>query len=82
MPPLGGLLTTGGLTIGIISLIVGIIIIIWPKIIAYIIGAYLVVIGIIAIVTVLRWVALGGGESKYADFKGFPYQYVSTDAFS
>lgn len=54
MPTLGGLLATGGLTIGIISLIVGIIIIIWPKIVAYIIGAYLVVVGIIAIITVLR----------------------------
>lgn len=52
--PLGDLLSTGGLVVGIISLIVGIIIIIWPRIIAYIIGTYLVVVGIIAIVTVLR----------------------------
>lgn len=63
-----GLLTTGGLTIGIISLIVGIIVIVWPRIIAYIIGAYLVVVGIIAIVTVLRWDALGW---ENAEFKGF-----------
>jgi hypothetical protein len=34
---------------GIISIVVGIIIIIWPRIIAYLIGIYLVVIGIIAI---------------------------------
>jgi hypothetical protein len=41
---------SGGLIGGIISILVGIIIIIWPRIIAYIIGIYLIVIGIIAII--------------------------------
>ena len=44
----------GGLIGGILSIIVGIIIIIWPRIIAYIIGIYLVIIGVNAIITALR----------------------------
>jgi hypothetical protein len=43
----------GGLITGIISIVVGIIIIIWPRIIAYIIGIYLIVIGIIAVISAL-----------------------------
>ncbi len=39
-----------GLTAGIISIVVGLIVIIWPRIIAYIIGVYLVIVGIIAVV--------------------------------
>lgn len=39
----------GGLVGGIISVVVGIIIIIWPRFLALIIGLYLVVIGGIAI---------------------------------
>jgi len=44
----------GGLVGGIISVVVGIIIIIWPRFLAWIIGLYLVVIGGIAI-----WNSLG-----------------------
>lgn len=47
-------LAIGGLIAGIISIIVGIIIIVWPRIIAYIIGAYLVIVGIIAIIAAVR----------------------------
>ena len=39
-----------GLVGGIISIIVGIVVVIWPRIIAYIIGIYLIVIGIMAII--------------------------------
>lgn len=42
-------LPVGGLIAGILSIIVGIIIIVWPRIIAYLIGIYLVIVGIIAI---------------------------------
>jgi uncharacterized membrane protein HdeD (DUF308 family) len=49
-----GALAISGLVAGIISIIVGIIIIIWPRVIAYIIGAYLVIVGIIALVAALR----------------------------
>lgn len=45
---------TGGLIAGIISIIVGILVIVWPRLIAYVVGGYLVVIGIFALVTVLR----------------------------
>lgn len=40
----------GGLLTGIISILVGIAVIAWPRILAYIVGVYLIVIGIIAIV--------------------------------
>ncbi|MBE0481411.1 MAG: DUF3096 domain-containing protein [Dehalococcoidia bacterium] len=39
-----------GLIAGIISVVVGLIIMVWPRLIAYVIGIYLIVIGIIAIV--------------------------------
>ncbi len=43
-----------GLVGGIISIVVGVMVIIWPRIIAFVIGAYLVIIGIIAVVAALR----------------------------
>lgn len=49
-----GLLAVSGLVAGIISIIVGIIILIWPRAIAYIIGAYLVIVGTIALIAALR----------------------------
>ena len=42
-----------GLTAGIISIVVGLIVIVWPRLIAYVIGAYLVIVGIIAVVAAL-----------------------------
>jgi uncharacterized membrane protein HdeD (DUF308 family) len=47
-------LEISGLVGGIISIVVGVLVIIWPRIIAYVIGAYLVIIGIIAVVAALR----------------------------
>lgn len=47
------LLQTGGLVWSIISIIVGILIIIWPHIIAYVVGIYLVVIGIFGLIAAL-----------------------------
>ena len=38
---------------GIISILVGIVIIVWPRIIAYVIGGCLIVIGVLAILYVL-----------------------------
>ena len=40
----------GGLVAGIISILVGIAVIAWPRLLAYIVGIYLIVVGIIAIV--------------------------------
>ena len=51
---LQGALLGGGLAVGIITIIVGVIILIWPRIIAYIIGIYLIIVGIVALVSVLR----------------------------
>ena len=42
-----------GLIGGIISIIVGVLVIIWPRIIAYVIGIYLIIIGILAIIAAL-----------------------------
>ena len=39
-----------GLVAGIISVIVGVVVMVWPRVIAFVIGAYLIIIGIIAIV--------------------------------
>jgi hypothetical protein len=46
-------LQTGGVIWSIISILVGIIIIIWPHIIAYVIGIYLVIIGILGLIAAL-----------------------------
>ena len=43
-----------GLFGGIITLIAGIVVLVWPRIIAYIIGIYLIVMGILAIIGALR----------------------------
>jgi uncharacterized membrane protein HdeD (DUF308 family) len=49
-----GLLSVGGLVAGIISIVAGIVVLIWPKILAYIVGIYLIIIGAVAVITVLR----------------------------
>ena len=46
---MGGIFGIGGLIGGIITLLVGIVILVWPRIIAYVIGIWLIIVGIIAI---------------------------------
>ncbi len=43
-----------GLIAGILAILVGIVVIIWPRIIAYIVGIYLIILGIIAIINAVR----------------------------
>jgi hypothetical protein len=50
----GALFPIGGLIIGLLTIAVGIIIIVWPRIIAYIIGVYLIIAGLVTIIAVLR----------------------------
>ncbi len=50
---IGGLLPIGGFIAGIITIAAGIIILVWPRIIAYIIGIYLIIVGLITIIAVL-----------------------------
>jgi hypothetical protein len=50
---MGGLFSVGGLVAGIISIVAGVVVLIWPKILAYIIGIYLIIIGVVAVITVL-----------------------------
>lgn len=40
----------GGLVTGVISILVGIAVIAWPRILAYMVGIYLIVVGVIFIV--------------------------------
>ncbi len=47
-------LAIGGVIGGIISILVGIVIIVWPRLIAYVIGSWLIVIGILAILYSLQ----------------------------
>ena len=49
-----GILRAGGLIGGIITVIVGIMLMVWPRFIAAIIGIYLILVGIVAVVAVLQ----------------------------
>ena len=51
---IGGLLPIGGLIAGIITIAAGVIILVWPRILAYIIGIYLIIVGLIAVIAVWR----------------------------
>jgi len=51
---LGGFLQLGGLTAGIITIAAGIVVLVWPRVIAYIVGIYLIIVGLIALLAVLR----------------------------
>ncbi|MFH1031352.1 MAG: DUF3096 domain-containing protein [Chloroflexota bacterium] len=46
---MSGVLGVGGFIGGIITLALGIIILVWPRFIAYIIGIWLIIVGILAI---------------------------------
>jgi uncharacterized membrane protein HdeD (DUF308 family) len=43
-----------GLIGGTLAIIAGIKVIVWPRIIAYIIGIYLIIIGILAVISAVR----------------------------
>jgi len=46
---MAGLIPASNLITGIITIIAGIIVLIWPKVLTYIVGIYLIIIGLIAI---------------------------------
>jgi len=48
---MNGILGVGGLVGGIITLLLGIVIMVWPRLIAYVIGAWLILVGLVAIVS-------------------------------
>lgn len=50
---MGGLLSVSGLVAGIISIIAGVVVLVWPRILAYIIGIYLIIVGAVAVFAVL-----------------------------
>ncbi len=43
-----------GLIAGILAIAGGIVVIVWPRILAYIIGVYLIIVGILAVIAALR----------------------------
>ena len=43
-----------GLIGGLLAIVAGIVVIIWPRIIAYIVGIYLIVLGILAVINAVR----------------------------
>ena len=45
---------TGNLITSILAVIIGIIILIWPRVVAYIIGIYLLIVGVIGIITAVQ----------------------------
>lgn len=50
-----GILGVGGLVGGIITLVLGIIILVWPRLVTTIIGIWLIIVGLIAIINSLRF---------------------------
>jgi len=44
----------GGLIVGILTVAAGIIVLVWPKVLAYIVGIYLIIVGLIEIVNRVR----------------------------
>ncbi len=42
--------SSAGLLVGIVSLVAGIIVMVFPKILNYLVGIYLIVVGVIAII--------------------------------
>ncbi len=47
-------LPVGGLITGLITIAAGVVILIWPKILPYILGIYLIIIGIGAVIVAIR----------------------------
>lgn len=48
-----GILEVGGLAGAIITIIVGVILLVWPRFVAAIIGIYLIIVGVIALIAAL-----------------------------
>lgn len=47
-------ISVGGLIGGIISIIVGIVIIVWPRVIVYVLGGWLIAVGVLAVLAALQ----------------------------
>ena len=48
-----GILPTSLIT-GIITIVAGIVVLIWPKVLTYIVGIYLIIVGLLAIANALK----------------------------
>lgn len=47
------LATISGIVGGVISIVFGLLVIMWPRLLRYIVGAYFIIVGVIAIVNAL-----------------------------
>jgi uncharacterized membrane protein HdeD (DUF308 family) len=47
-------ISISGLIGGILAIVAGFIVMVWPRILAYIIGIYLIIVGILAIIAATR----------------------------
>ncbi len=47
-------LVLGGIVGGIITIVAGVVVIVWPRILAYILGVYLIIVGVIAVINALQ----------------------------
>jgi len=47
-----GFVTTGGIIAGIVAIVFGIVVFVWPKALAYVVGAFLVVFGVITLISI------------------------------
>ena len=51
---LSGIFAIGGIIGGIISVAAGVIILVWPRILAYVVGIYFILIGLTTLIVALR----------------------------
>jgi uncharacterized membrane protein HdeD (DUF308 family) len=49
-----GFIQIGGLTAGIVAILAGIVVIIKPRLLAWVVGIYLIIFGAIAVVSAIR----------------------------
>jgi uncharacterized membrane protein HdeD (DUF308 family) len=50
---MNGFLEIGGLVAGILSILVGLIVIFKPRVLAYVIGGYFIIVGVLAVIAAL-----------------------------
>jgi uncharacterized membrane protein HdeD (DUF308 family) len=43
-----------GFVAGILSILAGIAVVVWPRILPYVVGIYLIVVGVVAVIAALR----------------------------
>ena len=47
-----GFVTTGGLIAGIIAIVFGVVVFVWPKALAYLVGVFFIIFGVITLISI------------------------------